>query len=300
MSTIEPDARATALFTHTRRLRKRKLVNKLMEGLALAAALLAVAVLAIVVYTVARRGASALNLDFFIKTPAAVFGVGGGAGIANAIVGSIVIVGIATALAMPLGVMIAIFVSELAPSSIANGVRLALDVINGLPTIVTGIFIFTIIVLSQGQSGFAAATALAIIALPLVSRSTQEVLRLVPSTLREAGLALGASRWRTTLGVILPTSLGGILTGTTLSIARVAGETAPLLFTSSLTAAAVTWDPRQPMQAIPLTIFEYSEQPYPELHAQAWAAGIVLLGFVLILSLGSKLFLTRARKKLSK
>jgi len=295
---MEADARASALFTPDRRLRRRKVVNRLMEGLALLAALIAVAVLVIVVVSVLKRGASAINLDFFLKGPAP-FGQSGG-GIANAIAGSLVIVGFATLLALPLGVMIAIFVSELAPRPVANVVRLALDVINGLPTIVTGIFIFTLIVLSQGQSGFAAAVALAIIALPLIARSTQEMLRLVPDSLREAGLALGAPRWRTVLGVILPTSFGGILTGTTLAIARVAGETAPLLFTSSLTAQAVTWHPTKPIQAIPLTIFELAESPDPHDHARAWAAGIVLLGFVLIASLASKAFLARSTRKLSK
>lgn len=295
---MEADARASALFAPDNRLRRRKIVNRLMEGLALLAALVAVAVLVIVVVSVLRRGASAIDLDFFTKTPA-VFGQTGG-GIANAIVGSFILVGLATAFALPIGVMIAIFVSELAPRSVANVVRLVLDVINGLPTIVTGIFIFTVIVLSQGQSGFAAAVALAIIALPLIARSTQEVLRLVPDSLREAGLALGAPRWRTVLGVILPTSLGGILTGTTLAIARVAGETAPLLFTSSLTLQAVTWDPTKPIQAIPLTIFQLSESADPQDHARAWAAGIVLLGFVLIASLASKAFLARSRRKLSK
>lgn len=295
---MEADAHATALFAPNSRLRRRKAVNRLMEALALVAALIAVGVLVIVVVSVLRRGASAINLDFFTKTPA-VFGQTGG-GIANAIVGSFILVALATAFALPIGVMIAIFVSELAPRPVANVVRLVLDVINGLPTIVTGIFIFTLIVLSQGQSGFAASVALAIIALPLIARSTQEVLRLVPDSLREAGLALGAPRWRTVLGVILPTSLGGILTGTTLAVARVAGETAPLLFTSSLTLQAVTWNPTKPIQAIPLTIFELAESPDPHDHARAWAAGIVLLGFVLIASLAAKAFLARSRRKLSK
>jgi phosphate transport system permease protein len=269
-----------------------------MEGLALLASLAAVAVLVIVVVSVLRRGWSALNVDFFTKGPG-FFGATN-AGIADAIVGSVVIVAIAMLFAIPIGVAVAIFVSELAPKPLANAIRLALDVINGLPTIVTGIFIFTIIVLAQGQSGWAAAMALAIIALPLVARSTQEVLRLVPTSLREAGLALGASRWRTVLGIVLPTSLGGILTGSTLAVARIAGETAPILFTSSLTANAVDWHPSQPLMTIPLKIFELSDSPDPADHARAWAAGIVLLGFVLVTSLISKAFLARQRRKLSR
>ncbi len=126
------------------------------------------------------------------------------------------------------------------------------------------------------------------------------MLRLVPSSYREAGLALGAPRWRTVLGVILPTSLGGILTGTTLAIARVAGETAPLLFTCALAGQAVTWDPREPVQSLPLTIFQYAEQPDPSYHTQAWAAGAILLFFVLIVSLISKFFLARSRRKLAR
>jgi phosphate transport system permease protein len=292
------DSQASALFKPDRRLRRRKIVNRLMEGVALLAALTAVAVLAIVVITVVHKGLSALNVDLFTRT-AGLFGATH-VGLANAFVGSIVIVGIATLFAVPIGVMVAIFVSELAPRPLADAIRLALDVINGIPTIVTGIFMFTVLVLAQGQSGWAAAMALAIIALPLVARSTQEVLRLVPNSLREAALALGSSRWRMTLGIVLPTTLGGILTGTTLAVARVAGETAPILFTSSLTTTAVDWNPNHALQTVPLSIFQLSDSPDPADHARAWAAGIVLLGFVLVVSLLSKAFLARQRRKLSR
>jgi phosphate transport system permease protein len=292
------DQPPTSLLVPDRRLRRRKLVNRLMETLALAAALLAVAVLVIVVVSVVERGASALDWNLITKTPG-LFGQSGG-GIANAIVGSILVVGLATAFALPIGVLIAIFVSELAPRPVGDAIRLVLDVINGIPTIVIGIFIYTVLVLAQGQSGVAAALALAIIALPLISRATQEVLFLVPPSLREAGLALGATRWRTVLGIILPSSLGGIVTGTTLAIARIAGETAPMLFTSSLTATVVTWDPRQPLQTIPLTIFQLADSPDPQDHARAWAAGIVLMGFVLAFSLIARAFLIRSRRNLSR
>jgi phosphate transport system permease protein len=136
--------------------------------------------------------------------------------------------------------------------------------------------------------------------LPLVARSTQEVLALVPTALREASFALGVSRWRTVVGVILPTSLGGILTGATLAVARAAGETAPLLFTCSVTTSLVSWDPRQALQSIPLTIFEKLESPDPADHAQAWAAALVLMSFVLVVSLLSKAALARSRRKLSR
>jgi phosphate transport system permease protein len=303
MATTPPniDPRAAVLFQTDKRLRRRRIVNRLMEALGTLASLLAVAVLVIVVASVVKNGWSAFSVDFFTTSPSSSgFGTAEG-GILPSIVGSFLLVLIATIFALPIGVMVAIFVSELAPRKLADTIRLALDVINGLPTIVTGIFIFSVLVLAQGQSAIAGGLALAIIGLPLVARSAQEVLRLVPSSYREAGLALGAPRWRTILGVILPTSLGGILTGTTLAIARVAGETAPLLFTCSLAiTTSVTWDPREPVQSMPLTIFTSAEQPDPSFHAQAWATGAVLLGFVLIVSLISKFFLARSRRKLAR
>lgn len=280
------------------RLRRRRLVNLLMQALATAAAMLAVGLLALMVGSVAKRGASALDLNLLTKTPVP-FGESGG-GLAHAFVGSTILVGLATAMALPLGVLIAIYVTELAPRRLATIVRLSLDVINGLPSIVVGIFVFSVLVLGHTQSGFAGAAALAIIMLPLVSRAAQEMLLLVPGSLREAAYALGASRWRTVLGVVLPTSLGGILTGTTLAIARAAGETAPLLFTSSLTANAVTTDPRQPLQSVTLSIFQLSESSDPADHAKAWAAALVLMTAVLLLSLLSRAILIRSRRKLSR
>jgi phosphate transport system permease protein len=302
MSGVPPeiDPRAAMLFQTDRRLRRRRIVNRLMEALGTLASLLAVSVLVIVVASVVKNGWDAFSVEFFTTSPQlGGFGTAEG-GILSSIVGSFMLVLIATLFALPIGVLVAIYVSELAPRRVADVIRLALDVINGLPTIVTGIFVFSVLVLAQGQSAFAGGIALAIIGLPLVARSAQEVLNLVPVSYREAGLALGAPRWRTVLGVILPTSLGGILTGTTLAIARVAGETAPLLFTTSLAVvSSVTWNPTQPVQSMPLTIFQYAEQPDPSFHEQAWATGAVLLVFVLIVSLISKFFLARSRRKLS-
>jgi phosphate transport system permease protein len=283
-------------LTLSRRTKRRKLVNVLMQALATLAALAAVAVLALVVVSVAQRGASALSWDFFTKN-AATFGAGGG-GVANALVGSLVLIGLATAMAVPLGILIALYVSEFAPPRIADLARLVLDVLNGLPSIIIGIFVFGLLVIGSGQAAWKGSFALAIIMLPLVARATQEVLALVPSTLREGALALGASRWRTVLGVVLPTSLGGILTGTVLAVARAAGETAPLLFTTSIAANAVTWDPRQPVLSIPVDIFALSESPDPADHARAWALGFVLISFVLVISLTARLLLARYRKKL--
>ena len=288
----------TLSLTTDGRLRRRRFVNRVMEALAIVAALLAVGVLALMVGSVAKRGAGAVNLDLLTKTPVPYGQTGGG--LAHAFIGSAILVALATAMALPAGVLIAIYVTELAPRRLATIVRLSLDVINGIPSIVIGIFVFSILVLGHKQSGLAGSSALAIIMLPLVSRATQEMLLLVPGSLREAAYALGASRWRTVLGIVLPTSLGGILTGTTLAIARAAGETAPLLFTSSLVANTVTIDPRQPLQSVTLSIFQLSETPDPADHARAWAAALVLISVVLLLSLISRALLVRSRRKLAR
>jgi len=283
-------------LTADRRLRRRKVVNRLMEALAAIAALGAVAILALVIISVLRRAFAGLNADLFTEVQQP-FGLSG-SGIANAFVGSLVLVTLAAAIAVPLGILIAIYLYEYAAGWVGGVVRLALDVLNGLPSIVLGIFVFTLIVQKHGQSGYAGSMALAIIMLPLVARATGEVLALVPGSLREAGYAVGARRWRTIVGVILPMSLGGILTGTTLAVARAAGETAPLLFTSALVANEVTWDPREPLQSIPLAIFQLSESPDPADHTRAWAAAFVLISFVLVTSLAARIFLVRYRRKL--
>jgi phosphate transport system permease protein len=281
------------------RVRRRKLVNVFMEALAAVAALGAVAILAIVVLNVLQRGLPAINLDLFTQVQAP-FGETGG-GIAHAIVGTIILVLLATLMALPFGVLVAIYVSEFAWPSVGRLVRLALDVLNGVPSIVIGIFVFAIIVQPlHHQSGWAGAFALAIVMLPLVARAAIEVLLLVPQTQREASFALGVSRWRTVLRVVLPAALGGMLTGAVLAVARAAGETAPLLFTSSLYANHVSWDPREPLPSLPLTIFTYAEQADQTLTEQAWAAAVVLIVFVLVLSVAARLALASSRRKLGR
>jgi phosphate transport system permease protein len=280
------------------RSRRRRLVNRAMESLGTLAALLAVAVLIVVVVSVARRGAGALSWDFFTKGQA-LFGQPGG-GIANAIVGTILLVALAAAIAVPVGVLTAVYLTEFAPRRVALSLQIVLDILTGLPTIVIGIFVFGVLVVGHLQSGYAGSAALAIIMLPLVARATQEVLLLVPSTLREASLALGVRRWRTVLGVILPSSVGGILTGTVLAVARAAGETAPLLFTSSIFANTVQTDVTKPLPNIPVLIFNYSEQADPALHEQAWAAALVLMTFVLLASLAARALLARSRRSLGR
>jgi phosphate transport system permease protein len=278
------------------RYRRRKLVNRTMEVIATLAALVAVAVLVIVVVSVAMRGGGALSWDFFTK-PQALFGQPGG-GIANAIVGTFLLIALATAMAVPVGVLAAIYLTEFAPKRAAVPIQVVIDVLAGLPTVVIGIFVYALLVIGHTQSGLAGAVALAVIMLPLIARATQEVLLLVPATLREASLALGVRRWRTVLGVILPSSVGGILTGTVLAIARAGGETAPLLFTSSIFANTVQTDVTKALPNIPVLIFTYSEQADPALHEQAWAAALVLMAFVLVASLAAKALLVRSRRRL--
>jgi len=261
-------------------LRRRRIVQLIFAVLATLSALAAVALLGLVIGSVIVKGASSLSTDFFTQ-PRGLFGEAGG--LADAIVGSLIIVSIATLIAVPIGVLVAIFLYEFASKSVAIFVRIVLDVMNGIPAIVVGIFVFGVIVVGRGQSALAGAFALSILMVPMVARATQEVLALVPGALREASLALGVSRWRTVLGVVLPTALGGIVTGTVLAVARVAGETAPLLFTAfgnQFWSTEVT----QPIAALPLQVFVYAISPYDEWHAHAWAGALVLIALVLVIS----------------
>ncbi len=291
----------SALQRPNDRLRRRRAVNRLMELLAWLAAVLAVFFLGVVVWSVAKRGASALSLDFFTKPYVGPFAAPGvHQGLANAFVGTFVVVGLATVMALPFGILIAIYVNEYAPRAIKSVVNVTLDVLAGVPAIVIGLFVFGLIVVSYGQSAYAGAFALAVIMLPFVARATIEVLVLVPNSLREAALGVGAPRWRATLGIVLPQTIGGVLTGATLAVARVAGETAPLLFTCSLVQAGTHADPSQALQTVPVSIFELSEQADPTSHAMAWAAALVLILFILFASLGARWLATRSRRKLAR
>jgi phosphate transport system permease protein len=279
------------------RLWRRRLVNRSMEVVAFLTAVIGVAILVVLVWSVARQGASALRLDLFTK--ASVPNAGISNGLANAFVGTLVVVGIATAIALPFGILIAIYVNEFASPAIRGGVKFVLDTLNGIPAIVIGIFIYGLLVVGHGQSAFAGSCALAVIMLPLVSRSTIEVLALVPNSLREAALGVGAPRWRATLGVILPQASGGIVTGAVLAVARVAGETAPLLLTTSIVGQGIHWYPGQALQTLPVAIFELSESPLPSDHALAWAGAFVLIVFILLVSLTARWLSTRSRQKLA-
>lgn len=283
----------TAPLTPSGNLRRRQIFSRIAESGATAAAVLAVAVLAIVIAAIVIHGASAMSLGFFTT--------GSPTGIGPAILGTSLIVLVATAIAMPIGILVALYLTEFAGRRAAAQIRLTLDLLNGLPSIIIGLFVFGLIVEPlHKQSAYAASVALAIIQLPMIARGSQEVLLLVPNSMREAADALGVSRWRTVLKVILPSALGGIMTSTVLAVARAAGETAPLIL------LCLVFDPRhfngnigESIPNIPVTIFQLSEEGNPEGFARAWGAGLVLVAFVLVASLGARVLLARSKRKLA-
>ena len=282
----------TAPLTPSGNLRRRNLVSHLAELGATLAAVGAVAVLGIVVYSVLVNGASALSFEFLVK--------GAPNGIGPAIVGTALIVLLATAIAMPLGVLVALYLTEFAGDRAARSIRLALDLMNGLPSIIVGLFIFGLLVNHHHDSAYAGSIALAIIMLPLIARGSQEILLLVPNSLREAADALGVSRWRTVLGVVLPSALGGIVTSTVLAVARAAGETAPLLLADSIfNPSHYSLNIGEAVPNIPMTIYTLSEEANPAGFARAWGAGFVLLAFIVLASLGARMLLARSRAKLT-
>jgi phosphate transport system permease protein len=281
-------------------LRRRRRVDQMMRAIATAAAVVAVAILVIVIVTVASNGASQLSIGFLTKDPTAELGAAGG-GIASAIVGSAMIVAVATAMALPIGVLIAIYLTEFSKPRTARPIRLALDLLNGMPSIVIAVFVYGLLVEGHQQTGFAASFALAIIMVPLLARTTQEMLRLVPQELRDASHALGINRWRTIVGIVLPSALGGILTGTVLAVARAAGETAPVLLLSSIFGVGTTINVfGTALPNIPYTIFSDSESSFPADHARAWGAALVLIAFILVGNLTARAMLARQRRIMSR
>ncbi|HET9162573.1 MAG TPA: phosphate ABC transporter permease PstA [Solirubrobacterales bacterium] len=283
----------SAPLTPTGNLRRRQVFSKVAEYGATAAAVLAIAVLGIVVYTVLARGAKALSLDFvFTAAPS---------GVGPELLGTSVIVLISTAIAMPLGVLIALFLSEYSGNRAAGAVRGTLDLMNGLPSIIIGLFIFGLVVKPmQQQSAFAASVALAIIELPLIARGSQEILLLVPDSMREAAEALGVARWRSVLGVILPSALGGIVTSTVLAVARAAGETAPLIFASSVfDSRHFSLNPFEALPNVPVMIYTLSEEGNPEGFTQAWGLSLLLVSMILFASLGARALLARSKRRMS-
>lgn len=282
----------TAPLTPSGNLRRRQIVSHLAESWATLAAVVAVAVLAIVVYSVLIHGASALSLDFLVK--------GAPEGIGPAIVGTALVVALATVIAMPLGILVALYLTEFAGNRVAGSVRLTMDLMNGLPSIIVGLFVYGLLVYNHKDSVYAGSIALAIIMLPLIARGSQENLLLVPDSLREAADALGVSRWRTVLTVILPSAMGGIVTSTVLAVARAAGETAPLLLVDSIVNnGKYTFNIAEAAPNIPMTIYQLSEEANPEGFARAWGAGFVLLTFIVLASIGARVLLARSRRKMA-
>ncbi|HEX7949464.1 MAG TPA: phosphate ABC transporter permease PstA [Candidatus Limnocylindrales bacterium] len=262
--------------------RRRDLVDRFMRGLAFAAALACVVPLGAVLWFVVGNGVAALNLDLLTKGPKAL-GLGGGA--ANAILGSLQMVPLAALMALPVGVLGAVYVAEFAGRRSARIIRFCADVLVGVPSILVGIFVFTFLVLPFKQfNGFAGSVALAVIMIPVVMRTTEESLHLVPGALREASLALGVPTWRTVLSVVLRTGLTGILTGAMLAFARAMGETAPLLFTALGSRLINVGDFSRPMDALPVFIYVNARQPNELLNRQAWGAAFLLLAVVLVIN----------------
>jgi phosphate transport system permease protein len=299
MSTPATSPASARLLSTDARLRRRRAQNRVMEALATLAALAAVAVLGIVIVSVLIKGIGAINLDFFIHSEVP-FGQTGG-GIANAIVGTLVLVALASAMAVPVGILIGIHTSEFARPGTSAVVRFVLDILNGVPAIVTGIFVFGLLVVGHQQSGYAGAIALAVVMLPIVARAAQEVLALVPGVLKEGALALGAARWRAVVRVVLPTAASGLITGALLAVARVAGETAPLLFTSSIiSATGVSANPAHALTSIPVRIFELSEGYSAAERSEAWAAALLLIFFVLLLNILARALYARAGARIGR
>jgi phosphate transport system permease protein len=275
----------------TFRERRRRTTNLLMLGLTGVAAALTVVPLLLIFFYLLRAGLSSLNLDFFTALPAPVGQTGGGMG--NAILGTVLLVALGGVLGLPIAIGAGVYLAEAGTSRLANVVRFVADVMNGIPSIVVGIFVWAWVVISMGHfSLLAGGVALAIMLIPMVTRTTEEMIRLVPRELREGGLALGFTRWRTTLGIVLPAAKSGILTGVLVALARIAGETAPLLFTA-FGNPFWEWRPDRPVSALPLQIFVYATGPYEEWHRQAWAGSLVLIGLVLLVSLSAR-FLIRS------
>ena len=273
-------------------LRGRHLTSGAMIGLTYLAAVLATLPLLLILWHLLKKGATSLSFAFFTSMPKPVGEAGGG--MANAIVGTLTLIGIACVIGLPIGVGAGIYLAEKRITPIAHSVRFLSDVLNGLPSILMGIFAWEFLVRPAGHfSALAGGAALGAMMIPLVTRTTEEMLRVVPVSLREAALALGYPRWRTSISVVLRTALAGIATGMLVAVARVAGETAPLLFTAFGNQFWST-SVRQPIAALPLQIFTYSISPYDEWHAQAWAGALVLISIVLVISLAAR-FVTRSR-----
>jgi phosphate transport system permease protein len=273
---------------------RRRIVSALFVGACGVAVLVALVPLAMILFFVVKQGVQALNLEFFTSMPKPVGEAGGG--MLNAFAGTLILIALAALMAIPIGVVSGVYMSEYAGTRLATLVRFAADTLNGVPSIVIGIFAYGIAVLPFRQfSALAGGLALGVMMIPIIARTTEELLLLVPGSLREGALALGATRARAVFSVIVPAALPGIITGVVLALARVAGETAPLLFTAFNNQFFST-DVRQPIASMTVQIFTYAISPYEDWHRQAWAGALVLVSFVLICSLLARVVTARVQR----
>lgn len=270
---------------------KRKLIDRIMSFLTAACVIIVIIPLLSILYTVIMNGMSAINLDFLTQLPKPVGETGGGLG--NAIQGTFIVVGIACLIGLPVGILAGIYLSEYGKNSFGRSVSFVADVLSGTPSIVAGIFGYTFIVLYFGSfSAIAGGVALSVLMIPIVARTTEESLKLVPGSIREASLALGIPRWKTVSHIVLSTARSGIITGALLAIARVSGETAPLLFTSfgnMFWASGID----KPISTMPVQIYNYAISPFPDWHTKAWGGALVLIAMILILNVGVRVVTRR-------
>ena len=273
---------------------RRRLLSAAVTGFCGLSILLALVPLGLIFFFVISQGIRALNFEFFTNMPQPVGEPGGG--MANAIVGSLIVTGIGAIFAIPVGILCGIYAAEYAGSRLASAVRFAADTLNGVPSIVIGVFIYSLVVLPIRQfTAVAGGVALGVMMIPIIARSTEELLLLVPSGLREASLALGATRGRAMFSVILPAAFPGIVTGIMLALARIAGETAPLLFTA-LNNRFFSTLLDQPISTLTVQVYTYANSPYEDWHRQAWAGALVLVSIVLLCSLFARVATRRLER----
>ncbi len=267
---------------------KRRMINKSMLFLSYGSAIVGVTILFLILFYIIIKGASSINLDFFIKLPKPTGETGGG--IINAIVGSFIVVGIASAIAIPVGVMSGIYLAEFGTNKFASLIRYFADVLNGIPSIVTGIVAYVFVVVPMhGFSALAGGIALSIMMIPIITRTSEELIKMVPDTIREAALSLGISQWKVIIFIVLRTASAGIITGIMLAIARVGGETAPLLFTA-FNNSFMSYRLDQPISTMTVLIYNYASSPYPDWNAIAWGTAFLLIIIVLTINIISKMF----------
>jgi phosphate transport system permease protein len=271
--------------------RARRTTSAVMTSLTALCTFVAMGILIVILSYIAWQGIGSVTLRFLLDSPRP---VGEGGGIGNAILGTLVLLALSSAIGLPLGIAVGVYLAELGKGRFGGFVRFIVDTLTGIPSIVTGVFVYALLVLPMKHfSAFSGGVALALIMVPIVARTTEEMLKLVPQTLREGALALGAPQWRVTLGVILPAAASGIATGAMLAIARVSGETAPLLFTA-FGSRFFNYYLDQPIASLTVQIYNYALSPYDEWHAQAWAATLVLMTLILGINITVRV-LTRKR-----